>query len=117
MMIANICPVTRAKIPARQHLQVKYEDGHKGSYYIRFIAENAGKMQMTGRPSDTFNLSTSQEIVVNALVYDADIWLVNCGDSDITVTGITICENYNATKRIFDELGITGFNGDTMPRA
>lgn len=116
MIITNIFPVTRAKIPAGQHLSVKCEDGHKGSYYIRFIAENAGQMQLTGRP-ETFNLSTSQEIAVNALVHDADIWLVNCGDSDITVTGITICENYNATKRIFDELGITGFNGDTMPRA
>lgn len=39
------------------------------------------------------------------------------GSPTVQVTDFTVCEDYAAAKRALDSLGITRFNGDTMPRA
>ena len=39
------------------------------------------------------------------------------GSPTVQVTDFTVCENYAATKQTLDSMGITRFNGDTMPRA
>lgn len=39
------------------------------------------------------------------------------GSPTVQVTDFTVCEDYAAAKRALDSLGITRFNGDTMPLA
>lgn len=37
------------------------------------------------------------------------------GTPTVTLSDFTICEGYAATKKIMDSLGMTRFNGNTMP--
>lgn len=39
------------------------------------------------------------------------------GSPTVQVTDFTVCKGYASTKQVLDSLGITRFNGDTMPRA
>lgn len=39
------------------------------------------------------------------------------GSPTVQVTDFTVCEDYAAAKRALDSMGISRFNGDTMPLA
>lgn len=39
------------------------------------------------------------------------------GSPTVQVTDFAVCENYASAKQALDSLGISRFNGDTMPRA
>lgn len=39
------------------------------------------------------------------------------GSPTVRVIDFTVCEGYASTKQTLDSLGISRFNGDTMPRA
>lgn len=95
-------------LTAGKDYYVKFWVTVSGPGTVKISCGNETAFTQGGRYIGQYHPSTNVMKIAMAVV---------SGSPTVQVTDFTVCEDYASTKQTLDSLGISRFNGDTMPRA